>query len=589
MHKRLFRYASVAALSVAMVGAPLAMADDVSNNLDSDIDAVAEVMALNAGGTSGITQFFVTPRNGDGKNGCNLTGGTALAVSVTSSDTAVATVAPNTLTFASCGDVKTVTVTPLAAGSATISLTQTANTSDGTFNLAPATFTVNVSPPANAAPTVTITGVTPGQAYNKGAVPQAVCSVLDAEDRNSTFPATLSDITGPYATDGIGSQSASCSYTDDGGLTESASLTYSIVDPSSPVITYELTPAAPDGSNGWYRSDVTLTWSVIEDESPNSLVTTGCDDQVITTDQGATAYSCSAISAGGTAATVNTDPVKRDATAPFVTYSSASGDAALSASGWYTGPVTATFTASDATSGPVSATGTASSGTQEGAAVKLDSPAFIDNAGNIAAAGSAQAGPFKIDLTDPTATFDSSLNGGYFYFGQVPSEPTCTASDAVSGPANCVVSGYGTGLGTHTLSATATDNAGRTGTATETYTVLAWTPKGFYQPVDMGSAVVNTVKGGSTVPLKFEVFAGSTELTSTSVVKSFMQTKVACETGASADEIEVTSTGGTSLRYDATGGQFVQNWQTPKAPGSCYRVTMTTQDGSTIQANFKLK
>ena len=119
--------------------------------------------------------------------------------------------------------------------------------------------------------------------------------------------------------------------------------------------------------------------------------------------------------------------------------------------------------------------------------------------------------------------------------------------------------------------------------------MLAWTPKGFYQPVDMGSAVVNTVKGGSTVPLKFEVFAGSTELTSTSVVKSFMQTKVACETGASADEIEVTSTGGTTLRYDATGGQFVQNWQTPKAPGSCYRVTMTTQDGSTIQANFKLK
>ena len=154
-------------------------------------------MPLNAGGTSGITQFFVTPRNGDGKNGCNLTGGTALAVSVTSSDTAVATVAPNTLTFASCGDVKTVTVTPLAAGSATISLTQTANTSDGTFNLAPATFTVNVSPPANAAPTVTITGVTPGQAYNKGAVPQAVCSVLDAEDGNSTFPATLSTSLGP--------------------------------------------------------------------------------------------------------------------------------------------------------------------------------------------------------------------------------------------------------------------------------------------------------------------------------------------------------------------------------------------------------
>jgi hypothetical protein len=33
------------------------------------------------------------------------------------------------------------------------------------------------------------------------------------------------------------------------------------------------------------------------------------------------------------------------------------------------------------------------------------------------------------------------------------------------------------------------------------------TLKGFYAPVDMGNSVVNTAKGGSTVPLKFEVFA----------------------------------------------------------------------------------
>jgi hypothetical protein len=30
---------------------------------------------------------------------------------------------------------------------------------------------------------------------------------------------------------------------------------------------------------------------------------------------------------------------------------------------------------------------------------------------------------------------------------------------------------------------------------------------------------VNTVKNGSTVPLKFEVFAGTTELTNTTVAK----------------------------------------------------------------------
>ena len=53
------------------------------------------------------------------------------------------------------------------------------------------------------------------------------------------------------------------------------------------------------------------------------------------------------------------------------------------------------------------------------------------------------------------------------------------------------------------MTATADDVAGNETTATRSYTVLAWTLTGFYQPVDMNN-VVNTVKGGSTVPLKFE-------------------------------------------------------------------------------------
>ena len=46
-----------------------------------------------------------------------------------------------------------------------------------------------------------------------------------------------------------------------------------------------------------------------------------------------------------------------------------------------------------------------------------------------------------------------------------------------------------------------------------TLTIGSWTTKGFYQPVDMGGRRVNTVKGGSTVPLKFELFSGTTGLT----------------------------------------------------------------------------
>jgi hypothetical protein len=73
-------------------------------------------------------------------------------------------------------------------------------------------------------------------------------------------------------------------------------------------------------------------------------------------------------------------------------------------------------------------------------------------------------------------------------------------------------------------------------------------------------------------------------------VKSFVAKAVACP-GSSAlvDEIETVLTGGTALRYDTTGGQFIQNWQTPKKPGTCAQAITTMQDGSTITANFLFK
>jgi hypothetical protein len=118
-----------------------------------------------------------------------------------------------------------------------------------------------------------------------------------------------------------------------------------------------------------------------------------------------------------------------------------------------------------------------------------------------------------------------------------------------------------------------------------------WTLNGFFQPVDMGN-VWNTVKNGSTVPLKFKIFAGTTELTDVSVVKSLASKQIACTAlpGALEDVIETLSpTGSTVLRYDGTAGQFIFNWKTPSTANKCYQVTMTTQDGSTLNAFFKLK
>jgi hypothetical protein len=197
---------------------------------------------------------------------------------------------------------------------------------------------------------------------------------------------------------------------------------------------------------------------------------------------------------------------------------------------------------------------------------------------------------FKIDKTAPTLAWSSAIYGGEsIYYGFVPPAPKCTAQDALSGPQSCEVTGYSTAVGTHTLTATALDKAGNQYQEQGTYTVLAWTLRGFYAPVE-NAPNLNTVKGGSTVPLKFTVFAGTTELTDPAVIKQPLKAiKVTCGTDEPTDEIQLLATGGTALRYDAIGGQFIYNWQTPKQPGACYLVTIETQDSSKLTAIFKLK
>jgi hypothetical protein len=94
--------------------------------------------------------------------------------------------------------------------------------------------------------------------------------------------------------------------------------------------------------------------------------------------------------------------------------------------------------------------------------------------------------------------------------------------------------------------------------------------------------------------VKFELFKGGAELTSISAVTSIKYNAIDCSalSGDPEDAIETVATGGTSLRYDTTAGQFIYNWTTPKGAnqvGKCYSLTMTAADSSTMTALFKLK
>jgi len=111
---------------------------------------------------------------------------------------------------------------------------------------------------------------------------------------------------------------------------------------------------------------------------------------------------------------------------------------------------------------------------------------------------------------------------------------------------------------------------------------------GFFQPVD-NAPVLNSVKAGSSVPVKFSL-AGDQGL---DIFLSGYPTsqQIACDSSASLDDIEQTVTaGGSSLSYDATTDQYTYVWKTNKSwAGTCRQLVVILKDGSIHTANFKLK
>jgi hypothetical protein len=79
------------------------------------------------------------------------------------------------------------------------------------------------------------------------------------------------------------------------------------LDPTPPLVAASVSPAAPDGANGWYRVPVSVSWQISDRESP-VVDPSGCDPVSLT---GSASLTCSATSAGGTTAaplTVKIDP-----------------------------------------------------------------------------------------------------------------------------------------------------------------------------------------------------------------------------------------------------------------------------------------
>jgi hypothetical protein len=68
------------------------------------------------------------------------------------------------------------------------------------------------------------------------------------------------------------------------------------------------------GDNGWYTGDVTVTWDVVDDETPDTVSSSGCEPVTIAADTTGTTITCSAASSGGSA--LQSVQIARDATPP---------------------------------------------------------------------------------------------------------------------------------------------------------------------------------------------------------------------------------------------------------------------------------
>jgi hypothetical protein len=174
--------------------------------------------------------------------------------------------------------------------------------------------------------------------------------------------------------------------------------------------------------------------------------------------------------------------------------------------------------------------------------------------------------------------------------GNVVTYANPTATDIVDGDpvVTCTPPSGSTFLGTTTVSCTAEDDSGNV-SAASTFTVsVTFDFQGFFQPIDSNAR--NGMKAGSTAPMKFRIGNGSTGwITSLGVVQSTSGVRSSCTAGTAEDALEEYATGGTALRYDTAGNQYIYNWQSPRQPGSCYRVTIVLTDGTSHHADFQLR
>jgi hypothetical protein len=207
-------------------------------------------------------------------------------------------------------------------------------------------------------------------------------------------------------------------------------------------------------STGWYRSNVTVSFSV----AGSGIAGADCPEVPVTADTTGTMARC-VVTLTDNTITGMVVTIKRDATPPSI--DSLAAARAPDSNGWYNHAVAVTGAGSDATSGIASCTSATYAGPDAGSAAVTGT--CTDNAGNVSAVKSLT---LSYDATPPSLSpapaRGPDANGWYNHAVDVGFQ----GSDSTSGIDGCTSASYGgpdTGGGS--VAGTCKDKAGNTGSS----------------------------------------------------------------------------------------------------------------------------
>jgi hypothetical protein len=375
--------------------------------------------------------------------------------------------------------------------------------------------------------------------------------------------------------------------------------------PSGPIT---LTPSRAPDTGSWYTGPLSVTPATSGD---------GTVSVSVSVDGGAFAPATGAISLSGEGSHIvdargsdgseATGVFLIDGNGPTITHTLTPASP-NGTDGWYTSAPTVFFSCSDDVSGVVagscavdgSSPATDHVTLEEAPAAQLVPASATDNAGNV---GHDSAGGLKVDLSDPAVPAFTGIEGMTYAVNDLPAQGAiaCTSSDAMSGLLSCIVTGYSGAFGSHTLTATAKDNAGRTSTSTLTYTV-GFQSGNILPPLtapsgDQGSATaadLQVFKIKSTIPVKFRLYrdAAKTMLMTappagTAAKLTFGKADSTTNSTDTGTFITVSADSGNTFRWTGSPDyQYIYNLPTAGQTAGTYyvRLTLYAANGTTVLA-----